>query len=329
LTGFAHFFIGRHVQDWDTTLKLLIAESADYILPVLGAGTGVVRWLNGEMPKIQNLRIDLLAELASGELLHIEIQSCNMQNMAFRMLEYGTAIYRRERRFPLQTLLYVGNESLRMKNTLRFQRLDYSFEIVDLKTVDGTALLESERFSDNLLALMMSVEDKAAAIRRIIERINRLEGGKRKDAVTRLLVTCGLRKILDVAGREVAKMPEKSIVRTLLLEDPYIIRMVDEFKTEAASAGMREGIRKGIREGRKKGIEKGIKEGRKEGQAEGRDLGKRELVRSQIRKRFGAFPDWAEERLSSSTAQQIDRLALKILDSESLEELFRSPRRHA
>jgi hypothetical protein len=244
------------------------------------------------------------------------------------MLEYAMAIHRREQRFPIQIMLYVGNEPLRMENTLQFPRLNYRFEIFDLKTLDGTALLESERLSDNLLALMMSVDDKAAAIRRIIERINRLEEGKRKDAVTRLLVTCGLRKILDVAAREVAKMPVESMMRSLLLEDPFIIRMVDEFKTEAAKeaatkaakAAMREGIREGVRKGKKAGV--------KEGQAVGRDLGKRELVRSQIRKRFGAIPDWAEERLSSSSPQQIGRLALKILDSESIEELFRSPRRH-
>jgi hypothetical protein len=59
------------MQHWDTTLKLLIAESADRVLPMMGAPAGVRRWLNVELPKTQNLSVDLLAELKSGQLLHI------------------------------------------------------------------------------------------------------------------------------------------------------------------------------------------------------------------------------------------------------------------
>lgn len=61
--------------DWDTTLKLLITESAGRLLPMLGESGRIKRWLNVELPKTQNLRVDLLAELTSGELVHFEMQS--------------------------------------------------------------------------------------------------------------------------------------------------------------------------------------------------------------------------------------------------------------
>jgi hypothetical protein len=39
------------------------------------AGTDVRRWLNVELPQVQNTRVDLLSESAGGELIHIELQS--------------------------------------------------------------------------------------------------------------------------------------------------------------------------------------------------------------------------------------------------------------
>src|SRR5580698_974505 len=100
--------------DWDTTLKLLIAESADTVLPMLGASAAVRQWANVELPKTQNLRVDLLAELLSGQLQHIELQSANDLEIPFRMLEYRVIIFRSKGRYPLQIVLYVGNEPLRM-----------------------------------------------------------------------------------------------------------------------------------------------------------------------------------------------------------------------
>ena len=38
-------------------------------------GAPVVRWHNVELPKVGQLRVDLLGETADGELIHIELQS--------------------------------------------------------------------------------------------------------------------------------------------------------------------------------------------------------------------------------------------------------------
>jgi hypothetical protein len=48
------------------------------------AGVPILNWWNAELPKIQNLRVDLLGESPDGCLVHLELQSR-------KRLEYGHA----------------------------------------------------------------------------------------------------------------------------------------------------------------------------------------------------------------------------------------------
>lgn len=54
----------------------------------------------------------------------------------------------------------------------------------------------------------------------------------------------------------------------------------------------------------------------------GVQTGELKLLRRQIEKRFGPLPKWAEERLSNASEQQIEELALRLLDVSQLEELL-------
>jgi hypothetical protein len=47
------------------------------------------------------------------------------------------------------------------------------------------------------------------------------------------------------------------------------------------------------------------------------------MLRRQIAKRFGAIPDWAEERLASMSASDLDELSERVLDASSLVELLK------
>lgn len=50
--------------------------------------------------------------------------------------------------------------------------------------------------------------------------------------------------------------------------------------------------------------------------------GQQEIIRRQLEKRFGALPDWAESRLSSLSGSELDDLAVRLLDTPRLEDLF-------
>src|ERR1035438_9192195 len=160
-------------QKHDITLKLLLGESADETLRLLGAGGKVTRWLNVEMPTVQNRRVDLVGELDTGELLHLEMQGENDLQMAVRMLEYGGCILRREERFPRQVALYVGNDKMRMPDRIEAEGISFRYRLIDVRDLDGSALLASDELSDNLLAVLAKVDDRMDAVRRILAKIVR------------------------------------------------------------------------------------------------------------------------------------------------------------
>jgi hypothetical protein len=73
------------MQEYDVALKLLLRGSAQLTIREL-TGASVETWIDVELPKIQNLRVDLLGE-SEGSLIHLELQSSNDSAMALRMAE--------------------------------------------------------------------------------------------------------------------------------------------------------------------------------------------------------------------------------------------------
>jgi len=78
------------MHEYDVTLKMLLRGSAEKPLHAL-TGVAVDKWLDVELPKIQNPRVDLLGETSDGALLHLELQSSNDPDMPQRMAEYALA----------------------------------------------------------------------------------------------------------------------------------------------------------------------------------------------------------------------------------------------
>jgi predicted transposase YdaD len=53
-----------------------------------------------------------------------------------------------------------------------------------------------------------------------------------------------------------------------------------------------------------------------------RMFGERTVILNQLRKRFGALPEWATERIEAMGARELEALALRLLDASSLQDLF-------
>src|SRR5271155_1784796 len=83
----------RLMQEYDVALKLLLQGPAKLMMRELTGGS-VEKWLDIELPKVQNLRMDLLGETGEGSLIHIELQSGNDAAMPLRMAEYCLGVYR-------------------------------------------------------------------------------------------------------------------------------------------------------------------------------------------------------------------------------------------
>ena len=107
---------------------------------------------------MQNLRLDLLGETAAGGLIHVELQSSNDAAMALRMAQYCLSLFRLFGRFPQQIVLYVGESKMRMESELLGPGMLFAYRLIDIRTLDGDRLLESEELSDNVIAIRVSSE---------------------------------------------------------------------------------------------------------------------------------------------------------------------------
>jgi hypothetical protein len=208
------------MQEYDVALKLLLRGSAKLTMREL-TGTTIETWLDVEMPKVQNSRVDLLGETHEASLVHLELQSGNDATMALRMAEYCLSIFRVCGRFPRQVLLYVGEAPLRMESELRGPDLWFRYRTIDIRDLDGERLLESEEAGDNVIAILTRLRDHKDAVRRIVERIAGLVTAHRETALGQLLILAGLRHLEEAVCHLRHKVAaRKTITRPALRQNP-------------------------------------------------------------------------------------------------------------
>ncbi len=282
------------MQAFDIVLKLLLQQSKQ-ILPQL-AGVTVVDWLPTELPKVQNRRLDLLGRADNGALLHIDCQSTNIPQMPLRMAEYLLDAYRQYGEFPLQLLLYVGREPLRMTNRLEGLFGSFQYTLIDVRTMDSAPLLASAETSDTVFSILTRFSDQRRTVEQIVRRITEeTKPEQRAFYLESLLILAGLRGLEEQVEEEARKVP----VFIDILENKVLGR---EYK---------------------RGHKEGLIEGLKEGLKEGREDGERSLLRLMIESRFGAMPEWAKQRLAQCSESELRDLGLLLLRAENLEDLMR------
>jgi hypothetical protein len=189
------------VQEYDVALKLLLQGSASLTMREL-TGTTVAKGLDVELPKVQNLRLDLLGETVDGGLVHLELQSSNDPAMPFRMVEYCLGVHRLLGQFPRQILLYVGEAPMHMENQLHGPGLAFEYRLIDIRTLNGDLLLESGDVGDNIIAILTRLRDDKEAVHKIVERIAGLATAERETALAQLMILAGLRHLSNAVEQE-------------------------------------------------------------------------------------------------------------------------------
>jgi len=149
----------------------------------------------------------MIGETADGSLVQLELQSTNDADMALRMAEYALAVYRRFRKFPEQIVLYVGASPLAMPDVLAGHSLEFRCRVVDIRELDGEALLESGNPEENVIAVLMRLGDRRAAVRRILGRIAESEPAQRDITLHEFIILAGLRHLREIIQEETKTMP--------------------------------------------------------------------------------------------------------------------------
>lgn len=271
---------------FDVTLKLLFRRPGGALMRALAGGAVVAEWLEVELPEYRSRRVDILCRLKDGRLLHIELQSRNDRYMAVRMAEYALAVYRRYGEFPRQIVLYVGKAPMRMRTALRGPRMAFGYEAIDARELDGDTLLESADVGDNVIAVLARLQNREAAVGRIVRRIAEATEAERETAVRQLLLLAGLRGLETNVEEEIRKVP--------ILYDIMDNKVLGREYRKGVEAGIQTGIQ----------------------------TGKSELLRSLALTRFGHLPAGFDERVSGKTPEELELLGRRLLVAASVDELL-------
>jgi predicted transposase YdaD len=261
---------------------------------LIGAERG--HWLNVELPRVTQRRVDLLFEvLRTLELILIELQSFNDPRLPVRMAEYALLVAQVYERFPALYVLYVGSERLSMASELVTPCLTCRFTIIDIRDWDAETLLQGKHPADAVLAILGSHSERPETIRRILQRIGKMKRQDRNIAFSKLLILAGMRNLAGEVQQEAKRMPIHYDIRDHEVFGPVI-------RQERAQA---------------------LAEGLAEGEKAGRRQEAVSLLQRMLVARFGALSTTTTRRLSKLTLPQLEDLAIRFVTAKNVNDLFR------
>ena len=273
----------KHRFDFDGALKNYFETQRPGLLTRLTGGIGVKQFLNVELPTIRSRKVDLLLLLENDTILQIELQSTNHRDMVLRMAEYYVLLKRKFGKPVRQVVLYFGDRRMSMSNNYRQDAMQFSYELMDIRSWSADELLASEHEADQVLALLAGGRaDTLQLIRDVLGKIALMDGPGRERALVFAEVLAGLR------GFE----------RIVLEESIHMGQLIDWRKNE---------VLRGYYE-----------EARVEGREEGRQM-TAEMLKTVLTQTFGPLPRWAQRRIVEATHDQLKKWGSNVVDAQSIE----------
>ena len=95
----------------------------------------------------------------------------------------------------IQQVLYVGPERPSFTTIIEEKTLQFRYSVRDIRDIDCRQMLSSPCLEENLIAVLCRSEDARGTIREIMARIAKLPPKERADALEKLIILAGLRKL--------------------------------------------------------------------------------------------------------------------------------------
>lgn len=269
---------------YDAVLKDLFERDRPSLLTELTGGVPIRAFLNVEIPKMIDRRVDSVAQLENGRICHIEFQSQNHRRMPYRQGIYGLLIADKFQTKVEQTVIYTGSAPMRMKDSLDAGSVQVSYRLIDIRDYSAEALADSKNPADRALAILGGGSEHR--VRQVLEAAAALPREERERALTQLSMLAGLR---GLAKRVTMELKSMSPVATI--HNHAFLKWIHE---EAKSEGKVEGI-----------VETKV-----------------QVLNSFLNSKFGPIPSWATKRLSTATPTQLDNWIAKLPTATSTEDVI-------
>jgi len=132
--------------------------------------------INQEFTRVESRESDLLFQNGD-EIVHIEIQNNHHSQMHLRMCRYYTDILFLYEEYKVsQYMVYIGKEKCYMKSQIQRDKMNYSYDIIDMRDIACEELLESNDPSAIALSILCDFkgEDKQTVINKILRKLREL-----------------------------------------------------------------------------------------------------------------------------------------------------------
>ena len=132
--------------------------------------------INQEFTRIESRESDLLFQNGD-EIVHIEIQNNNHKQMHLRMCRYYTDILFLYEDYKVsQYMVYIGKEKCYMKSQIQRDKMNYSYDIIDMRDIACEELIQSNDPSAIALSILCDFkgQDKQTVINRILRKLREL-----------------------------------------------------------------------------------------------------------------------------------------------------------
>ncbi|SFF02880.1 conserved hypothetical protein (putative transposase or invertase) [Chitinophaga sp. CF118] len=237
----------------------IVKENMESVLPVfikgvLNLDVSESREMPDDLQYTKERKPDVLKRITDRKnrtfILHVEWQSQNDKNMAYRMAEYAVMLYRKYRIPVKQFVIFIGKGAVTMKTTIKHKNLRFWYKIIPLNKIDYKFFLQSEDPEVKVFAILANFgnDDIETALGNI------------------------LKEIRATADGDLAEEKHNNQLRVLaqLCNDNVKLKLEHMISTRTFFK-VKEDVfyRVGRREGREEGKMEGREEGKMEGKVEG------------------------------------------------------------
>ncbi len=132
--------------------------------------------INQEFTRVESRESDLLFQNGD-EIVHIEIQNNNHKQMHLRMCRYYTDILFLYEDYKVsQYMVYIGKEKCYMKSQIQRDKMNYSYDIIDMRDIACEELIQSNDPSAIALSILCDFKgkDKQTVINTILRKLREL-----------------------------------------------------------------------------------------------------------------------------------------------------------
>ncbi|MFN7922752.1 MAG: hypothetical protein U0Q16_21785 [Bryobacteraceae bacterium] len=188
-------------------------------------------FLNVELPTTLERIADLVIRVEGGGIRHIEFQSHNHRDLAYRQGIDCFLIAQRYKTRVDQTVIYFGSRRMTMPAKIDAGSAKVEYRLIDIRDYRAGELMEGGGPGDLVLATL--ARDGKKQLRRILRKVMELPEEQKRRALTQIAGLAGLRNLDEPLRMEMKQMGlPASMLNNVLLKD-FIKSEREEGRAEA------------------------------------------------------------------------------------------------